>query len=137
VFVCSLTFSEWGLKVFRRVEGLRAAGVPYIPERLSWRFATTSGSMTSPRTNKARKLAVAFTIELTSDQEERLRLEALCRGIDKHLLAQQLLGQALNKIEADALLQARKSVLGLRGGSTSAESHYGTPMPGRFWLGKE
>lgn len=79
---------------------------------------------------------MTFTIELTSDQEERLRLEALCRGIDKTVLAQQLLGQALNKIEADAALQARRSVLGLRSGSTS-DDRFGTPMPGRFWLGKE
>jgi len=78
---------------------------------------------------------MTLTINLTFDQEDRLRREALVRGIDTDALAQQLLGRALSEIGEQ--VQPEKRVLGLHAGQTWIADDFDSPLPESFWLGEE
>lgn len=80
---------------------------------------------------------MTLTIHLTADQEERLRREALSRGIDKDVLAQQLMGRALNDIGEKTVPRLRPRVLGLHAGQVSIADDFDAPLPDSFWLGTE
>ena len=80
---------------------------------------------------------MTLTINLTQDQEDRLRREALNRGIDTDMLALQLLGRALSEIELKPTSRPQKRVLGLHAGQTWIADDFDAPLPDSFWLGEE
>jgi hypothetical protein len=77
---------------------------------------------------------MTLTIHLTVDQDERLRREAVNRGVNPDMLAQQLLVQALNDIGGEIAPLPRKRVLGLHAGQVGIADDFDAPLPDSFWL---
>jgi len=87
--------------------------------------------------NQAEDAAMTLTINLTPDQEDRLRREALNRGVDTDMLALQLLGRALNEIGGEVPTLPKKRILGLHAGQIWIADDFDAPLPDSFWLGEE
>jgi hypothetical protein len=85
-----------------------------------------------PESVGAKDTVMILTIHLTADQEERLRREALSRGIDEDMLAQQLQGRALSDIGEGTMPPWRPRVLGLHAGQVSIADDFDAPLPDGF-----
>ena len=78
---------------------------------------------------------MSVTLDLSPEQEQRLRREARTRGLDTADLLQQLLLDALDRLEGAAPATSR--VPGLHAGHTRIRADFDAPLPDSFWAGSE
>ena len=78
---------------------------------------------------------MTLTVNLTPDQEERLRREAAGRGLAADDLFQQILDQTLAQFSPPAPQKPR--VVGLHAGQWRIADDFDAPLPDSFWLGEE
>ncbi len=76
-------------------------------------------------------------LDLTTDQEEKLRQAALRRGLDTERLLREVMETALEQLEPPAWAQPPRRVAGLHAGQTWISDDFDAPLPDSFWLGEE
>ena len=76
-------------------------------------------------------------LDLTAEQEEKLRQAALQRGLDTERFLHEVVDAALAQIEQPALAQPARRIAGLHAGQTWISDDFDAPLPDSFWLGEE
>ncbi len=76
-------------------------------------------------------------LDLTAEQEEKLRQAALQRGLDTERLLREVMDAALAQIEQPVLAQPARRIAGLHAGQTWVSDDFDAPLPDSFWLGEE
>ena len=76
-------------------------------------------------------------LDLTTEQEEKLRQAALRRGLDTDRLLHEVVDAALAQLEQPALVQPARRIAGLHAGQTWVSDDFDAPLPDSFWLGEE
>jgi hypothetical protein len=79
---------------------------------------------------------MTMTIDLTLDQEERLRREAAGRGLPTETLFQELVDQTLITI-GQSVQPPKARVSGLHEGQIWIADDFDAPLPDSFWFGEE
>ena len=76
-------------------------------------------------------------LDLTTEQEEKLRQAALRRGLDANRLLHEVVDAALAQLEQPASVQPARRIAGLHAGQTWISDDFDAPLPDSFWLGEE
>ncbi len=79
---------------------------------------------------------MTMTIDLTPDQEERLRREAAERDLPAEALFRELMSQTLTGI-GQLPPKPKARVLGLHEGQIWVADDFDAPLPDVFWMGEE
>lgn len=81
-------------------------------------------------------------LDLTAEQEEKLRQAALMRGLDTSRLLREVVDAALAALVPPASAQSRTAppahrTADLHSGQTWISEDFDAPLPDGFWLGEE
>lgn len=76
-------------------------------------------------------------LDLTTEQEEKLRQAALQRGLDTERLLREVMDAALAQLEQPVVAQPARRIAGLHAGMTWVSDDSDAPLPDSFWLGEE
>ena len=76
-------------------------------------------------------------LALTIEQEEKLRQDALQRGLDSERLLHEVVDEALAQLEQPAPAQPARRIAGLHAGQAWISSDFDAPLPDSFWRGED
>jgi len=78
---------------------------------------------------------MTLILDLSADQEQRLRVAAAARGVPLDILANELIQKAIDEI--GEVSGAKQRVLGLHSGNFWVADDFGAALPDSFWLGEQ
>ncbi len=82
---------------------------------------------------------MTVVLDLTTEQEEKLRQAAMMRGLDTDRLLREVVDAALSNLVPSVPPQSIPSprIADLHAGQTWVSEDFDAPLPDSFWLGEE